>query len=306
MYNIPVLFIIFNRLETTKQVFAKIRDAKPMILYIAADGPRVEKEGERTKCDIIRQYVLNAIDWECEVKTLFSEINQGCKWAIIKAINWFFETEDFGIILEDDCIPHLDFFRFCMELNLLYKNDNDIFAISGTNINVKEDIEYDYFFSIFGGNWGWATWKRAWVYFTDNIKPMMIAKNWKIIKHNINNNRAYYTIKKNLKSKEAKIQMDTSAWDYQWLFIRSLMNKKTIVPKYNLVSNIGFGSDSSHTFDENHPLGNLPIHELEATLKHPGDTNVLKTYDKQFSFYVVAPFFKRVILRLKMIIGIKI
>ena len=112
--DVPVLFLIFNRPDTTKQVFDAIRKARPKRLYVAADAPRVEKEGEAALCQQTRA-IIKQVDWDCEVQTLFREENLGCQKAISSAIDWFFEHEEMGIILEDDCLPSPSLFSFCSD-----------------------------------------------------------------------------------------------------------------------------------------------------------------------------------------------
>ena len=131
--TVPVLFCVFNRIDLTKETFEAIRKAKPQKLYFASDGARESRQGESLKVDSIREFVLNSIDWECEVKTLFREKNLGCKNALSEAIDWVFENEEQAIILEDDCVPSFSFFIFCQELLEKYKNDENIMHISGTH-----------------------------------------------------------------------------------------------------------------------------------------------------------------------------
>ncbi|MFP4332877.1 MAG: hypothetical protein ACLFQJ_06210, partial [Campylobacterales bacterium] len=140
-----VLFLVFNRLDTTKQVFEAIRQAKPPRLYVAADGAREAKEGEDQKVKAIREYILQHIDWDCEVKTLFREKNLGCKIAVSSAITWFFENEEMGIILEDDCLPSQSFFWFCEELLERYKDDMRIMMVSGYNKVQRYNQQNSYF-----------------------------------------------------------------------------------------------------------------------------------------------------------------
>ena len=130
MYNTPILFLIFNRPDTTKVVFERIREIKPSRLYVAADAPRQGKDKEAELCRQSRS-IIDSVDWPCEVKTLFREENLGCKKAISSAITWFFEQEEYGVILEDDCLPDLSFFRFCEELLIKYKDDERIGHIGG-------------------------------------------------------------------------------------------------------------------------------------------------------------------------------
>ncbi|MCS7029805.1 MAG: nucleotide-diphospho-sugar transferase, partial [Bacteroidia bacterium] len=158
-----VLFLVFKRLDTTKKVFEVIRKAKPPRLYIAADGPRDWVEGEAEKVKMVREYLMNNIDWDCEVKTLFRDKNLGCGRAVSEAITWFFEHEEMGIILEDDTVPSLSFFWFCEELLKKYKDDKRIGMISGNNFQdgIKRG-DGDYYFSIYNHIWGWATWRDRW------------------------------------------------------------------------------------------------------------------------------------------------
>ena len=156
-----VLFIVFNRLETTKSVFQAIRKARPQKLYIGGDGARKDKDGEAEKIVAVRKYVMENIDWKCEVKTQFSEKNLGCKYAPASVINWFFKNEEMGIILEYDCLPSQSFFWFCQTLPKKYQDDTRVGDISGTNLLGKyKNGNKSYHFSNFGNNWGWATWRR--------------------------------------------------------------------------------------------------------------------------------------------------
>ena len=162
--NTAVLFLVFNRLDTTKQVFETIRQAKPQRLYIAADGARASRVGEAAQVQAVRDYVTSHVDWECEVKTLFREQNLGCKYAVSSAIAWFFENEEMGIILEDDCLPDPTFFNFCQELLARYRHDQRIGVISGDNFQFGHRRNDDsYYFSKYVHIWGWATWRDRWV-----------------------------------------------------------------------------------------------------------------------------------------------
>ena len=158
----PILFLVFNRLETTKQVFDVIRLGKPERLYIAADGPRLERVGEAEKVQSVQDYVLSNIDWDCEVKTLIREQNLGCRKAVSNAIDWFFEHEEAGIILEDDTVPDPSFFQFCQELLEYYWEDERVMSIVAPNIQGALNLEQSYLFSRYSLFWGWATWRRAW------------------------------------------------------------------------------------------------------------------------------------------------
>ena len=127
-----ILFLIFNRPDTTQRVFNEIRRVKPTKLFVAADGPRKNKEGETERCQAARD-IINQVDWDCDLHKLFRDKNLGCKMAVSSAINWFFENVEEGIILEDDCLPHPTFFRFCQELLGKYRDDERVMVISGDN-----------------------------------------------------------------------------------------------------------------------------------------------------------------------------
>ena len=163
IYQLPILLIIFNKVNETQQVFSAIRRQKPERLYIAADGPRPEKPGEAETCKAVRKQVLESIDWECDVQTMFREQNVGCGRGPSEAISWFFSHVPEGIILEDDCLPNDSFFRFCAELLPIYRDDKRISIISGNNFQPVQpmDIEFDYFFSIFPSTNGWASWNSS-------------------------------------------------------------------------------------------------------------------------------------------------
>jgi len=244
----PVLFLVFNRLDTTKQVFEAIRQAKPPRLYIAADGPRESKQGEAEKVKAVRDYVMSCINWNCEVKTLFREENLGCKYAVSSAIDWFFENEEMGIILEDDCLPSQSFFWFCEELLEKYKNDLRIGQVSGFNYGYNnKNIKYDYFFSKYPQIWGWASWAERWERYSleledfDEIKDLnqfSILFNQKELLKRIS---VFENVKNN--------KIDT--WDYQWSYVLYKNSQFTIIPKYNCIINIGFGKNATHTSGTN-------------------------------------------------------
>jgi threonyl-tRNA synthetase len=163
MFNTPILFLVFKRPDTTERVFEQIRSIRPAFLYLAADGPRNDKSGEKETCKKVREIVLSNIDWECEVNTLFRDENLGCGKAVSQAITWFFEHEEEGIILEDDCLPDASFFQYCAELLKKYRTEEKVMTISGSNLlGYPWKVNGQSYFWGQGGIWGWATWKRAW------------------------------------------------------------------------------------------------------------------------------------------------
>ncbi len=158
----PVLLIVFNRPETTLRVFQAIREARPAKLFVAADGPRESRPEEKERCSEARK-IATAVDWPCDVHTLFRENNLGCKRAVSSAIDWFFEHNEEGVILEDDCLPHPSFFPFCEIMLERYRGVDRVRMVTGTNNTLgRFRRPRSYVLSKYFSIWGWATWRRAW------------------------------------------------------------------------------------------------------------------------------------------------
>ena len=213
----PVLFLIFNRPDTTRRIFDVIRQAKPERLFVAADGPRPERSGEAEKCAQTRS-IIDEVDWDCQVKTLFREMNLGCRKAVSSGIDWFFDNVEEGIILEDDCLPGQSFFQYCQELLTYYINDTRVMQICGLNVLTKWNRSgHSYFFSNYGPIWGWASWRRAWKHYDVNMKLWPEIKEKKLYEDFCQNQEeADYRL--NLYDKVYRGEIDT--WDYQWGFAK--------------------------------------------------------------------------------------
>jgi hypothetical protein len=265
----PVLLIIFNRPDTTQKVFDRIRQVKPLRLYVAADGPRTHVAADAERSAETRK-IIEQVDWECEVKTLFSDQNLGCGVAPSTAITWFFEHEESGIILEDDCVPSKSFFWFCQELLERYKNDTRIMHIGGNNYleGWRRDSDYSYYFSNNVNAWGWATWRRAWKLFDINI-PNYPELKQKGYLNGIFLNRLEETYRLGLLDKTYKQIQKGDVWDYQWQFTVYSNSGLCIVPEVNLVRNIGFGEDATHTFNAHEKKAQLTEQEIQFPLRHP-------------------------------------
>lgn len=256
-----VLFLIFNRIDTTSLVFEAIKKAAPKKLYVAADGPRNAVEYQ--KCKIVRE-IATSVTWDCEVKTLFREENLGCKDAVSGAINWFFEQEEQGIILEDDCLPSSSFFGFCSVLLDKYKDDDRIGHIGGSNFqNGIKRGEGSYYFSRLTHVWGWAGWRRAWKKYDVNMSTFscFTVSNLQNLPGHAPFKEVWY---KNLKS---TYEGHINTWDYQLSYFNIINNYLSIIPNQNLIRNIGFGEEATHTI-ENHPFANLETEEIDSMV-HP-------------------------------------
>jgi hypothetical protein len=260
-----VLFIVFNRPETTTKVFEKIRQAKPPRLYVASDGPREKHESDKENVKKTLE-IATKVDWPCELKTLIRDKNQGCKKGVSTAITWFFENEAQGIILEDDCVPNSDFFIFCENLLNRYADEERVSAITGNNFqndNWRGDASY--YFSKYNHCWGWASWKRAWKHYQEDLlfwPEWKKSSNWsKYIADKVE--QKYW---ENIYDKMYANEIDT--WDYPWMASTWYKNGLTVTPNVNLVSNIGFGPNSTHTKDKSSSSSNMPTKEI-GDLIHP-------------------------------------
>lgn len=285
-FDTPILFLVFNRPDTTAKVFEKIREIKPARLFVAADGPRPGKEGEAAKCGEVRKLILDGIDWTCDVKTLFRDSNMGCGRAVSEASKWFFNSAGEGIVLEDDTLPDSSFFKYCKDLLAYYRNDESIKMIGGCNFQ-KGKIRGDgsYYFSDYIHGWGYASWQRAWKnydfkldQFTEESFELLLEKK---IPDNIE--REYWKkIYRDILDKK----YDT--WDFQFLFSMWQENAKSIIPNKNLVTNIGFGNNATHTAHSNDPAANIPLSSLHKIV-HPSSSKVNSLADRYFFSVFMKP-----------------
>jgi hypothetical protein len=271
--DVPVLFLVFNRPETTQQVFDAIRKVRPIRLYVVADGSREAKGIEEFKrCMEVRK-IATAVDWDCEVFTLFRNVNMGCGLGLSSAITWFFQHETEGIILEDDCLPSTDFFRFTAELLTMYRDDTRIMGIGSNNFEEinNRDNTYSYRFTKQTYIWGWATWRRAWQLndFHMSHYPEIENKNYLEPLYPGIYERDYlqYVFKK-MHTGDEKISSRT-IWSYQWQFSCLIHSGLIIVPNSNLVINVGIGVEATNTHDPETVGHNLIFEEFNFPLQHP-------------------------------------
>jgi hypothetical protein len=270
-----ILFLVFNRLDPTRKSFEAIRQARPERLYIGSDGARPEREGEQEKVDAVRNYILNNIDWDCEVRTLFREKNLGCRNAVSSAIEWFFENEEEGIILEDDCLAEPSFFKYCSELLERYRNEPRVMCISGNVYHSSRKVgNLSYYFSHIQHTWGWASWRRAWRLYDIDIKsfPEFKKKN-KIAQFFKKPEEQQYWLYIFSGIFEGE---NTTCWDYQWQFAFFNYKGMACTPKKNLVENIGLGDDATHTAGWPDQPSAKP---LTFPMTHPEKIDVLSDID---------------------------
>lgn len=258
----PIVFIIFNRPDTTLRVWEKIRQAKPKKLIVIADGPREYKQGERELCAETRK-VIESVDWECEVIKNYSETNLGCRERISTGLTWVFNTVEEAIILEDDCLPDPSFFRYCQDLLIRYRNDERIMHIGGQNIQFENNcIGSSYYFSRYVHIWGWASWRRAWKHYDIDMKDWPNYKYQKLIEEVAQDSwyRSYLT-----EVYDFLYNNGGTTWDYQWAYTVQKLGGLSIIPKCNLISNIGFDERAVHSKKKN-IFANMVINSLDFPL----------------------------------------
>lgn len=260
----PIAFIIFNRLDTTIEVFTEIRKVQPERLYLISDGARNDKEGEVKRVDEVRKYVETHVDWPCCIRKNYASGNMGCRDRVASGINWVLEQEEMVIILEDDCKPTEDFFPYAEELLLRYKEDERVMMVSGTNLVKGCQIQDSYTFSWFPSIWGWATWRRAWRKYDIDIKD------WPDLKKNGYFKKyykplTYYLMRRDF-GKVYRHEKDT--WDHQWDYARVSNGGLGIVPCVNMIENLGFGrEDATHTTDR--CVYEFSCSEMPFPIQHP-------------------------------------
>ena len=281
MYNTHILFIIFNSKDVAVTCFEQIKKIQPTKLYIAGDGPRADVKGEENLVKETRESIINAVDWDCELHTLFQNHNLGCKEGVYTAVSWLLENEELGIIIEDDCLMRDSFFKFTEQLLEKYKDDSRVGIICGANYAPKANIPDSYVFSRYKSCHGWATWRRAWKY-------MDLDMTWTQTEY-------YDSIIKNMgyKSKDVRYWKyrqkaveinDVNAWDWQWYFALAANSMLAICPKHSLTSNIGFGKGATHTSQRKIPEIFISHEDIMFPLKHPKYVVPYQPFEKAFYY----------------------
>jgi hypothetical protein len=262
---VNILYLIFNRPHLQKESFERIRSVRPAKLFIAADGPRVNKETDHEKCSQARQMV-DQIDWPCEVNTLFREHNLGCRRAVSEAVTWFFRHVDEGIVIEDDCVASRTFFEFAELLLDYYREDQRVWCISGSNF--QSGVwrgNGSYYFSRYNHCWGWASWRRCWAHYDDDLARWEVAKTLGLHDRLFEDpleTKYWAAVWDGLTSESSSID----SWAYRWACVVMLNGGLTALPNRNLVTNTGFGNDGLHCFGKSPDPG---LQSMNSPLVHP-------------------------------------
>lgn len=223
-----------------------------MRMFVACDGPRIGHPGEAEKVAATRAIIEQGLDWPCEIHRLYSDVNQGCRLGVSRAIEWFFNQVDEGIILEDDCVPHPDFFSYCAVLLERYRYDTRVWCVSGDNF---QDGYWrgdgSYYFSRYNHCWGWASWRRCWKHYDSELDKWAEMRDSGLIEGVFENQaeRVFWAKIWQKLVDEGK----PDSWAYRWTFTCIANGGLTALPNRNLVSNVGFGEDATHTLAQSDP-----------------------------------------------------
>lgn len=272
----PVALIIFNRPESTSKVFTAIAKAKPKKLLIISDGPRPSRPGEEKLVKECRSIALS-VDWECEVLTNFSESNLGCRDRVSSGLDWVFSQVGEAIILEDDCLPSDSFFPFASQLLEKYRNDKNVGSISGSNMPGYEyPTQNSYLFSKFPMIWGWATWARVWNNFEVEVPSWPQIKKAGLLSTILRTSKGR---KFWIRALDGVHKKNIDTWDYQLSLSHWINGYLSVIPSRNMISNIGFGSEATHTVNPNSVYSNSPRGEVVFPLSHPVGVRADEAHD---------------------------
>jgi hypothetical protein len=268
----PVVLLIFNRPDLTRILFTSVARARPKKLLVVADGPRTADEAD--KCRQCRA-IVEKVDWDCEVLTNFSKSNLGCKRRVSSGLDWAFSEVEEAIILEDDCFPHPTFFRFCQELLDFYRTDPKVMHIAGFNLSPIPKMDASFLFSRLVPISGWASWSRAWQH---NDLEM---KQWPEYKQS--DDLLYFGGQRDYvcRSFEGVFSGGVDTWDTQWAYSCTINYGLSIIPKTNLVRNLGFRPDATHTTGSDW-RASIPVQGLRFPLRMPKNMNPDPTFDERY------------------------
>ena len=282
----PVALIIFNRPDMTAKVFDKIAKYRPEKLFVIADGPRDNNDQDVEKCAASRA-IIDQVDWDCEIFRNYSDINLGCGRRPATGISWVFENVEEAIILEDDCVPDISFFGFCEELLKKFRNNENVRLISGIKPHIfNNQSGYSYSFSCLPFTWGWATWHRSWKHYDFLVKEWgeLQYSDWLV---NITGDRRLAEFYKGRFDKAYNCKGDLDYWDYQWVFSCWSQNGLSVIPKVNLVSNIGIGEMATHTKNYEYFAKYLDfaVEKITFPLNHPN--NIVQDKESDMNYFKI-------------------
>lgn len=286
MTTSPVAIFAFNRPDNTRKVFEAVRAAQPKELFLCLDGPRPGNEQDTIKREEIIKH-FQTVDWGCEVHRNYSEINLGCRKRMGSGISWVFSKVDRAILLEDDCLPSPDFFHFCEEMLDRYADNPSIGMIAGHREHLlRMKVKDDYYFDRLCTIWGWATWKRAWDQFEPSMSDWPELHNSDLLTSRFRNPRHVQALERLFEQVHAG---KLGSWAAAWALSCIRNDLLCLHPRMNLITNIGCGTDSTHTKSKTSPWANLPLEPLPKELKHPDKIGINEREQNQTFNCLYAP-----------------
>jgi hypothetical protein len=286
----PLLLLAWRRPHTLRQVIDAIRPLRPRFLYVACDGPNPQRPGEHEKVAATRHLIDQAIDWPCRIEKLYSDINQGCRLGVSRAISWFFENEEEGIILEDDCVPLPEFLPFCTTLLERYRHDSRVASIGGHNPVTTISRTTDLVFTRYFECWGWATWRRAWKLYDDNMKILGLHEQQSRM-------NSLFSTPEEVEHWKRKahqlIETDSpSSWAYRFQLCSQAHNTVHAISLQSLVVNVGFDSDGTHCAEtlgiESQPGNQASRRNPRKGINHDFSSEPTTLPDREFDFAYAA------------------
>jgi hypothetical protein len=294
MIDTPVLLLIYNRPQLTRRVFEEVRRQRPRQLFVVADGPRAARTGDDERCAAARA-VIDGVDWPCTVEREFAERNLGCRARVASGLAWFFGRVERGIVLEDDCLPHPSFFSFCEALLDRHASDSRVMHIAGANFqNGRRWGDGSYYASSYPTVWGWASWRRAWRRYDLEMKafPAFLRSGKLRARIPSIGDRAYW-----LGTFQMMHERRVDTWDHAWTFAIWNDDGVALVPNANLVSNIGFGGDATHTTRSNPGCFDIPAVDA-GPIVPPSHLDVAAEADRETLRRFLGSYGRRALLRL--------
>ncbi len=272
----PVALSVFARPDLTEVVFQAIRQAKPRQLFVFADGPR--SSDDVAACAKARD-VIKRVDWECDVRTDFSDVNLGARKRYASGVDWVFSEVESAIIFDDDCVPDPTFFSFCETMLAHYRDDTRVMMISGTNLLGRWKVErQSHHFSYFGCPWGWASWRRAWAHYDITMSGWGDAENRERVRDVIAD-EVCYAMQARRFDRLFGDPGNRHSWDLPWSFACLLQSGLTVTPAVNLVSNLGCLGGT--TMPREHPFANLPTASMPFPARFPTSVTPDRTFDRE-------------------------
>lgn len=260
----PVALFVYNRPDTTAQVFEQVAAVEPPVLFVVADGPRADRPADPENCEQVRELVTD-VGWDCDLRTIFRDENMGLPESVYTGLDWVFEQVPEAIVLEDDTVPNRDFFRFCETMLERYRDDERVLSVNGTNrLGTWKADSQDHHFVTYQGVWGWATWRRAWRLYDPEMRAWADPEVRERVRDVVADDERFAYHRPRFQS---CYDGEAPAWSKRWEFTHYVNSGLAAVPARNLVSNVGFDARALHTTDPDDPLAELPRHALEFPLE---------------------------------------